>query len=95
MFCLIMDEIFDISSECQQQNMLDMWTETIRSTIFVNDPRFSWLKYQILKYFEDCLTTIELRQGVYEKSAIQIMFIKSQIYKGYKNHCTYCHRTGI
>ena len=47
MLCLIMDEIFDISSECQQQNMRDMWTETIRSTIFVNDPRFSWLKYQI------------------------------------------------
>ena len=32
-----------------------------------DDPRFSWLKYQILKYFEDWLTTTEVRAGVYEK----------------------------
>ena len=26
-----------------------------------NDPQFSWLKYQFLKYFEDWLTTTEVR----------------------------------
>ena len=33
-----------------------------------DDPRFLWLKYQILIYFEDWLKTIEVRPGVYEKS---------------------------
>ena len=37
--------------------------------------RFSWVKYQILKYFEDCLTTIEVRPGVYEKLEKQKFFI--------------------
>ena len=31
-----------------------------------DDPRFSWLK-QFTKYFEDWLTTVEVRPGVYEK----------------------------
>ena len=38
-------------------------------------PRFLWLKYQILSYFEDCLKTIEVLPGVYEKSDKQKMFI--------------------
>ena len=33
-----------------------------------DNPRFLWLKYQILIYFEDWLKTIEVRPGVYEKS---------------------------
>ena len=40
-----------------------------------DDPRFSRLKYHILKPFEDCLTTIDVRPGVYEKSEKQNMFI--------------------
>ena len=40
-----------------------------------DDSRFLWLKYQILLYFEDCLKTIEVRLGVYEKSEKQKMFI--------------------
>ena len=40
-----------------------------------DDPRFLWLKYQILIYFEDRLKTIEVRPGVYEKSEKQKMFI--------------------
>ena len=36
-----------------------------------DDPRFLWLKYQILIYFEDRLKTIEGRPGVYEKSEKQ------------------------
>ena len=39
-----------------------------------DDPRFLWLKYQILIYFEDRLKTIEVRPGVYEKSEKQKMF---------------------
>ena len=31
-----------------------------------DDPRFLWLKYQILIYFEDRLKTIEVRPGVYD-----------------------------
>ena len=36
-----------------------------------DDPRFLWLKYQILIYFEDRLKTIEVRARVYEKSQKQ------------------------
>ena len=36
----------------------------------IDDPRFSWLKY-----FEDWLTTIEVRPGVHEKSEKQKMFM--------------------
>ena len=60
-----------------------------------DDPRFSWLKYQFFKYFEDWLTIIEVEPGVYEKSEKLKMFVSSYIYKGHKNKCTYCHRTYI
>ena len=40
-----------------------------------DDPRFLWLKYQILRCFEDWLKTIEVRPEVYEKSEKQKMFI--------------------
>ena len=40
-----------------------------------DDPRFSRLKYHILKPLEDWLTTIGVRPGVYEKSEKQNMFI--------------------
>ena len=31
-------------------------------------PRFSWIKDQLFKYFQDWLTKIEVKPGVYEKS---------------------------
>ena len=43
--------------------------------LLTDDPRFLWLKYQILLYFEDWLKTIEVRPGVYEKSEKQRMFV--------------------
>ena len=36
-----------------------------------NDPRFLWLKYQILIYSEDGLKTTEVRPGVSEMSEKQ------------------------
>ena len=49
-----------------------------------DDPRFSWLKNQFLKYFEDWLRSIEERLGAYTKSEKQKMFISSQTYEGLK-----------
>ena len=43
--------------------------------LLTDDPRFLWLKYQILLYFEDWLKTIEVRPGVYEKSEKQKIII--------------------
>ena len=40
-----------------------------------DDPRFLWLKYQILIYFEDGLRTVKVRPRVYEKSEKQKMFM--------------------
>ena len=42
-----------------------------------DDPWFLRLKHQFLKYFEDWLTIIEVRLGVYELSEKQEMFISS------------------
>ena len=75
-FCLIMDKLFDISHECQQHNKeLKQLEAPFLST---DDPQFLWLKYQILMYFEDCLKTIEVRPGVYEKSEEEKIFIFNQ-----------------
>ena len=72
-FCLIMDKIFNICHECQQQNSeLKALEAPFLST---DDVRFLWLKYQILINFEDCLKTIEVRQRLYEKSEKQKLFI--------------------
>ena len=49
-----------------------------------DDPRFSWLKNQFLKYFEDWLGSLEERTGAYTKFEEQKMFISSQTYKGLK-----------
>ena len=40
-----------------------------------DDPRFLWLKYQILIYFGNCLKKSEVRPGVHEKPEKQKMFI--------------------
>ena len=40
-----------------------------------NVPRFSWLKIQFLKYFEDWLRSIEDKPGAYTKPEKQRMFI--------------------
>ena len=40
-----------------------------------DDPRFLWLKYQILMFFEDRLKNIEIRPEVHEKSEKQKMFL--------------------
>ena len=49
-----------------------------------NDPQFSWLKNQVLKYFEDWLRSIEERPRAYTKCEKQKMFISSQTYEGLK-----------
>ena len=41
------------------------------------DPRISWLKHQLLKYFGDWLTTIEVRPGIYKTCEKGKMFISS------------------
>ena len=40
-----------------------------------DNPRVLWLNCQILIYFEDCLKTIEVRPGIYEKSRKRKMLI--------------------
>ena len=73
-----MDKLFDACNECQQHNSLDTLIETIWGSILVSwwSPVFV-TKIQILKYFEDCLTAIEVRPGGYEKSEKQKMFTLS------------------
>ena len=51
-----------------------------------DDPWFLWLKYQISIYFQDCVKTIEVWLGLYEKSEKQKKFMWSQNYPEHKNH---------
>ena len=75
-FCLIMDKLFDICHECQQHNSeLKPLEAPFLST---DNPRFLWLKYQILMFFEDCLKTIDVRSEVYEKPEKQKIFTFNQ-----------------
>ena len=49
-----------------------------------DDPRFLWLKYQILIYIEDRLKTIEGRPGVYKKSENKKCLYNHKSVKGIK-----------
>ena len=83
-FCLMFDKFFDImnvSSTTASSHELKPFNAPFLST---DDPRFSWLKNQFLKYFEDWLKSIEERPGSYTKSEKQKMFISSQTYEGLK-----------
>ena len=78
------DKCFDImyvSRTTASSHELKPFNAPFSST---NDPRFSWLKNQFLKYFEDWLRSIEERPGAYTKSEKQKMFILSQTYEGVK-----------
>ena len=52
-FFLIMDKLFNISHECQQHIMISELKPLEAPFLTTDDPRFLWLKYQILIYFED------------------------------------------
>ena len=83
-FCLMFDKFFDIinvSSTTASSRELKPFDPPFSST---DDLRFSWLKNQFLKYFEDWLRSTEERPGLYTKSEKQKMFISSQTYKGLK-----------
>ena len=48
-----MDKLFNISHECQQHIMISELKPLEAPFLTTDDPRFLWLKYQILIYFED------------------------------------------
>ena len=61
-----MDKLFNMCDECQQYNSLDTWiardkwkalTRELKPfekpSFATDDPRFLWLKYQILKCFDN------------------------------------------
>ena len=49
-----------------------------------DDPRFLWLKHQILIYFEDRLKTVEVRPGVYESQRNKKCLFNHKFVKGIK-----------
>ena len=83
-FCLMFDKFFDImnvSSTTVSSHKLKPLNAPFSST---DDPQFLWLKNQFLKYFKDCLRSIEERPGACTKSEKQKMFISSQTYEALK-----------
>ena len=91
-FCLMFDKFFDImnvSSTTASSRELKPFNAPFSST---DDPRFSWLKNQFLKYFEDWLRSVEERPGAYTKSEKQNVYIITNIRRS-ENHCAFCHGT--
>ena len=83
-FCLMFDKFFDnmnVSSTTASSSQQKPFKASISST---NDPRFSWLKNQFLRYFEDWLRSVKEGSGAYTKSEKQKMFISLQTYEGLK-----------
>ena len=64
----------NVSSKTASSGKLKPFNASFLST---DDPRFSWLKNQFLKYFEDWLRSIEERPGAYTKHEKEKMFISS------------------
>ena len=58
-------DIMNVSSTTASSRELKLFNAPFSS---INDPRFSWLKNQLLKYFENWLKSIEERLGAYTKS---------------------------
>ena len=81
MFDMQLFDIMNVSSITASSRELKPFNVPLSST---DDPRFSWLENQFLKYFEDWLRSIEERPGAYTKSEKQKMFISSQTYEGLK-----------
>ena len=78
MFDIQFFDIMNVSSTTASSRELKPFNAPFSST---DDPQFSWLKNQFLKYFEDWLKSIEERPGTYKKSEKQKMFISSQTYE--------------
>ena len=79
----------NVSSKTASSGKLKPFNASFLST---DDPRFSQLKNQFLKYFEDWLRSNEERPGAYAESGTQKMFISSHTYGSLKI-TVQCHRT--
>ena len=79
-----MDQFFD----CLNVRSLTDWEhkrkELLRPYTTVNDIRFKWLRDEFLKFFENWLDSINLREGEYTVDQRSKIFLASQTYEGLK-----------
>ena len=91
-FCLMFDkfcDIMNVSSTTASSRELKPFNAPFSS---IDDPWFSWLKNQFLKYFKDWFRSIEERTEAYTKSKKQKMFVIASIQRR-ENHSAFFHRT--
>ena len=67
--------IFDIMNTQNNQSLEFEWKPMLTPLRSVNDQRFSWLCNVFLKLFQDCLNSVQKRQGNLERDAGQKLFI--------------------
>ena len=67
--------IFDIMNTQNNQSLEFEWKQMLTPLRSVNDQRFSWLCNVFLKLFQDCLNSVQKRQGNLERDAGQKLFI--------------------
>ena len=72
---LINGLIFDIMNTQNNQSLEFEWKPMLTPLRSVNDQRFSWLCNVFLKLFQDCLNSVQKRQGNLERDAGQKLFI--------------------
>ena len=74
-FCLIIDTLSIYVMNVSSNTPLTRESKPLEVPFLpTDDPRFLWLKYQILQDFEVWLKTIEVRPGIYERPEKQKMF---------------------
>ena len=66
MFCLIMKKFLIYAMNVSSTTVLIRKLKPFDATFLSADNHwFSWLKYQFLKFFEDWLTRIAVKPGIY------------------------------
>ena len=76
--------IFGIMNIQNNQSLEFEWKPMLTPLKCVNDWRFSWIRNDFLKAFQDWLNSVQQRQGNFAKDVGQKIFISWQTYVGLK-----------
>ena len=81
-FYILMDTFFDCLNVRNKEECKIKRKPNLKPYSDVNDERFSWLKNEFLRYFQEWKNSIENRPGDFTKNAKSNMFLSWQTYEG-------------
>ena len=77
-FCILMDKFFDCLNVQNKEEYKIKRKPNLKPYSDVNDVRFSWLKNEFLRYFQEWKNSIEIRPGDFTKNAQSNMFLSNK-----------------